>query len=66
MGHTSLLASPSRKTSMHVPHQLDNRSIDIVNQAENFNKFFRSVGEELANAASSHSDHDFRLYMKSV
>ena len=54
---------PPRKTSMHVSHQLNNSSIDTVNQAENFNKFF-SVGEELANAASSHSDHDFRLYMK--
>ena len=49
---------------MHVPHQLNNSSIDTVNQAENFNKYFCSVGEELANAASSHSDHDFRLYMK--
>ena len=55
------LLPPSRKTSMHVPYQLNNSSIDTVNQAENFNKFFCSVGEELANAASFHSDHDFRL-----
>ena len=57
------LLSP-RKTSKHVPHQLNNSLIDTVNQAENFNKFFCSVGEELANATSSHSDQDFRLYMK--
>ena len=49
---------------MHVSHQLNNSSIDTVNQAENFNKFFCSVDEELANAASSHSDHDFRLHIK--
>ena len=60
------LLPPSRKTSMHVPHQHNNSSIDTVNQAENFNMFFCSVGEELANAASSHSDHDFRLYTKNL
>ena len=49
---------------MHVPHQLNNSSIDIANQEENFNKFFYSAGEELANAASSQFDHDFRLYLK--